>query len=41
MNPVHLAQYLVNRFGNIPGGVTPMKLQKLLYYVKAWSLVDG
>ena len=41
MNPLHLAQYLVNQFGHVPGGVTPMKLQKLLYYVKAWSLVDG
>ena len=41
MNPVHLAQYLVNQFGHVPGGVTPLKLQKLLYYVKAWSLVDG
>ena len=41
MNPVYLAQYLVNQFGHVPGGVTPMKLQKLLYYVKAWSLVDG
>lgn len=41
MNPVHLGQYLVNAFGHVPGGVTPLKLQKLVYYVKAWSLVDG
>ncbi len=41
MNPVFLAQYLVNQFGHVPGGVTPLKLQKLLYYVKAWALVDG
>ena len=41
MQPVLLAQYLVNQFGHVPGGVTPLKLQKLLYYVKAWSLVDG
>lgn len=41
MNPLHLGQYLVNRFGNVPGGITPMKLQKLLYYVQAWSEVDG
>ena len=40
MNPVHLGQYLVNTFGHVPGGVTPLKLQKLVYYVKAWSLVD-
>lgn len=41
MNSVHLAQYIVNQFGSVPGGVTPMKLQKLLYYVKAWGLVGG
>lgn len=41
MSPLHLAQYLVNTFGHVPGGVTPMKLQKLLYYVKSWSVVDG
>ena len=41
MSPVLLAQYIVNQFGHVPGGVTPLKLQKLLYYVKAWSLVDG
>lgn len=41
MNPLHLAQHLVNQFGHVPGGVTPLKLQKLLYYVKAWSLVNG
>lgn len=40
MLPVHAAQYLVNRFGSIPGGITPLKLQKLLYYVKAWSVVQ-
>lgn len=41
VNPLHLGQYLVNRFGSVPGGITPMKLQKLLYYVQAWSEVDG
>lgn len=41
MNPVHVGQYLVNQFGGVPGGVTPLKLQKLVFYVKAWSLVDG
>ena len=33
-----IAQYLVCRY---PGELTPMKLQKLLYYVKCWSLVAG
>lgn len=41
MKPVHVAQYLVNRFGGVPGGVTPLKLQKLLYYVKAWDETGG
>ena len=41
MNPVHVAQYLVNRFGNVPGGITPLKVQKLLYYVKAWDETGG
>lgn len=31
-----IAQYLVCRY---PGELTPMKLQKLLYYIKCWSLV--
>lgn len=41
MNPVHVAQYLVNRFGNVPGGITPLKVQKLVYYVKAWDVTGG
>ena len=41
MNPVHVAQYLVNRFGGVPGGITPLKVQKLLYYVKAWDVTGG
>jgi uncharacterized phage-associated protein len=34
------AQYLVN-IASEYGPVTPMKIQKLLYYVKAWGLVAG
>jgi uncharacterized phage-associated protein len=41
MNPVHVAQYIVNRFGGVPGGITPLKLQKLLYYVAAWDEAGG
>ena len=41
MNPVHVAQHLVNRFGGVPGGITPLKVQKLVYYVKAWDEVGG
>ena len=35
------AQYLINEFGKPDwgGGITPLKLQKLLYYIKSWSLV--
>ena len=42
MQVLHLAQYLVNTFSpSSAGGITPLKLQKLLYYVKAWGLVAG
>lgn len=34
-----LIQYVIGR-AQTYGDVTPMKLQKLLYYVKVWSLVD-
>ncbi len=37
---LHLAQYLVNECVKF-GSVTPLKLQKLLYYVKAWGHVAG
>jgi uncharacterized phage-associated protein len=35
------AQYLINEFGKpyMGGGITPLKLQKMLYYLKAWGLV--
>jgi uncharacterized phage-associated protein len=35
MQILSLAYYILNNFKN----VSPMKLQKLLYYVKAWSMV--
>lgn len=38
MQLLYLAQYVVNKSSEF-GPVTPMKLQKLLYYVKAWGLV--
>ena len=48
MHILHLAQYVVNTFSQPFGiaalgreGMTPMKLQKVLYYIKAWSLVEG
>lgn len=42
MNPISLAEYILFTFSDKSrGGITPMKLQKLLYYVKAWGLVAG
>lgn len=38
MNKFELAKYIVSKF---PGKVTPMKLQKLLYYCYAWQLVTN
>lgn len=41
MQPLlYFAQYVVNTSREF-GAVTPLKLQKLLYYVKAWGLVSG
>lgn len=34
----NIAAYILNKY---EGQITPMKLQKLLYYVHAWSLVAG
>ncbi|MAO65662.1 MAG: hypothetical protein CL666_11750 [Balneola sp.] len=37
MHSLHnIASYILNKY---PGEITPMKLQKLLYYVKVWTLV--
>lgn len=36
----NLVPYVIGK-AQTYGDVTPMKLQKLLYYVKVWSLVDG
>ena len=37
----HLAYYILDNYSSIEGGITPLKLQKLLYYTKAWVLVSG
>lgn len=37
----HLAYYILNNYSSVEGGITPLKLQKLLYYTKAWGLVSG
>lgn len=42
MNISTLSKYIVHQFSKqSPDGITPMKLQKLLFYVKAWTLVAG
>jgi len=37
----HLAYYILENYSSVKGGITPLKLQKLLYYTKAWGLVSG
>lgn len=42
MDVVALSEYIVHQFSRqSPDGITPMKLQKLLYYIKVWTLVAG
>ena len=38
---IHFAQYVLRLAGEVGGDVTALKLQKLLYYVQAWGLVDA
>jgi uncharacterized phage-associated protein len=40
MDILKLSNYVVRQFSQqSPDGITPMKLQKLLYYIKVWTLV--
>ncbi len=40
MDIIALSQYVVRQFSQQScGDITPMKLQKLLYYIKVWTLV--
>lgn len=40
MDILALSHYVVRRFSQqSPDGITPMKLQKLLYYIKVWTTV--
>ena len=41
MKITHLAYYILENYSSVEGGITPLKLQKLLYYTKAWGLVSG
>ena len=38
MTKFELAQYIINKY---PGQISPMKLQKLVYYCYVWQLVAG
>lgn len=37
----HLSYYILGNYSSVEGSITPLKLQKLLYYTKAWGLVSG
>jgi uncharacterized phage-associated protein len=37
----HLTYYILKNYYSVEGGITPLKLQKLLYYTKVWGLVSG
>jgi uncharacterized phage-associated protein len=40
MDILALSNYVIRRFSQqSPDGITPMKLQKLLYYIKVWTTV--
>ncbi|MCW5212327.1 DUF4065 domain-containing protein [Desulfobulbus sp. TB] len=39
MHAIQLAQFIIASYPN--KGITPMKLQKLAYYAKSWTLVAG
>ena len=40
MDIITLSKYVISRFSQqSPDGITPMKLQKLLYYIKVWTTV--
>ncbi len=42
MKASDLSKYIVTNYSNkSKDGITPLKLQKLLYYVKVWCLIDG
>lgn len=41
MKIINLSYYIVNNYGKLsPDGITPLKLQKLLYYIYVWGIVS-
>ena len=42
MKPIDLAYYILNNYQEASkGGITPLKLQKLLYYIYVWGIVSN
>ncbi|MHB1688741.1 MAG: Panacea domain-containing protein [Ignavibacteriaceae bacterium] len=42
MKPLELSYYIINDFSSLsPDGITPLKLQKLLYYIYVWGIVSN
>lgn len=42
MKPIDLAYYILNNYNNVSEeGITPLKIQKLLYYVYVWGIVSN
>lgn len=42
MNIIELSKYILHEYSQKSSdGIKPMKLQKLLFYIKAWTLVSG
>lgn len=37
----HAAYYIIEKYHEFKGGITPLKLQKLLYYLKVWGAVTS
>lgn len=41
MNAINFSYYIINNFNKLsPDGISPLKLQKLLYYVYVWSIIS-
>lgn len=38
-NIFSIANYVISHYSHYPGGITPLKLQKLMYYLKVWGIV--
>ena len=42
MNPIDFSYHIINKYSKLsPDGITPLKLQKLLYYIYAWGVTSN